>query len=124
MSEAGSEYNRALGIARLVALFALLPMLAVVVLSFTAYDGLSAPRWTGLDNWVRLGSDPLFTESLQLSFVLTAVSWVVQTAVALPLGVWLAGRGRSRASAGRSAADDGRGMCLMRLLDYLVHVIF
>ncbi|MEU8493767.1 carbohydrate ABC transporter permease [Pseudonocardia alni] len=79
------------------ALFALLPMLAVVVLSFTAYDGLSAPRWTGLDNWVRLGSDPLFTESLRLSFVLTGVSWVVQTAVALPLGVWLAGRGRSRA---------------------------
>ncbi|MEQ3549144.1 sugar ABC transporter permease [Pseudonocardia nematodicida] len=78
-------------------LFALLPMLAVVYLSFTVYDGLNPPRWTGLDNWTRLTADPLFVESLRLSFGLTFASWVLQTAVALPLGVWLAGRPRSRA---------------------------
>lgn len=77
-------------------LFALLPMVVVVYLSFTAYDGLNPPQWIGLDNWIRLGADPLFTESLWLSFGLTAASWVLQTAVALPLGVWLARAGRTR----------------------------
>ncbi|WP_308252173.1 sugar ABC transporter permease [Pseudonocardia sp. KRD291] len=79
------------------ALFALVPMVVVVFLSFTAYDGLNPPQWVGLDNWARLGADPLFAESLWLSFGLTAASWVLQTAVALPLGVWLARRGRTRA---------------------------
>ena len=78
-------------------LFALLPMVVVVYLSFTAYDGLNPPQWVGLQNWTRIGTDPLFVETLRLSFVLTAASWVLQTAVALPLGVWLARRGRSRA---------------------------
>lgn len=78
-------------------LFALVPMLAVVYLSFTAYDGLNPPQWIGLDNWTRLGGDPLFVESLRLSVGLTVASWVLQTGVALPLGVWLARRGRSRA---------------------------
>ena len=81
-------------------LFALLPMLAVVYLSFTAYDGLNPPQWIGLDNWTRLGADPLFTESLQLSVGLTVASWLLQTGIALPLGVWLARRGRSRAVLG------------------------
>ena len=78
-------------------LFALVPMVVVVYLSFTAYDGLNPPQWIGLDNWARIGADPLFTESLSLSFGLTAASWVLQTAVALPLGVWLSRTGRTRA---------------------------
>jgi xylobiose transport system permease protein len=78
-------------------LFALLPMLAVVYLSFTAYDGLNPPRWIGLRNWLNLAGDGIFLQSLRLSAMLTALSWATQTAVALPLGVYLAGRGRSRA---------------------------
>lgn len=78
-------------------LFALLPMAAVGYLSFTAYDGLNPPQWVGLDNWTRLAGDAVFLDSLRLSAVLTVASWAVQTAVALPLGVYLAGPGRGRA---------------------------
>lgn len=77
-------------------LFALLPMIAVVYLSFTAYNGLSAPVWTGLDNWRELLADPLVGNSLRLSGILTVASWLVQTAIALPLGVYLGGHGRTR----------------------------
>ena len=78
-------------------LFALLPMVAVGYLSFTAYDGLNPPQWIGLENWRRLAGDTVFLDSLRLSATLTAASWAVQTAVALPLGVYLAGPGRGRA---------------------------
>lgn len=77
-------------------LFALVPMVAVVYLSFTAYNGLSTPVWTGLDNWRQLLADPLVGSSLRLSGILTVGSWLVQTAIALPLGVYLGGRGRTR----------------------------
>lgn len=78
-------------------LFALLPMLAVIYLSFTAYDGLNPPVWIGLQNWQALATDPLFLQSLWLSAILTLLSWVVQTGVSLPLGVYLAGEQRGRA---------------------------
>ncbi|MCX6465298.1 MAG: sugar ABC transporter permease [Pseudonocardiales bacterium] len=78
-------------------LFALLPMVAVGYLSFTSYDGLNPPQWIGLDNWRRLAGDAVFLDSLRLSAALTAASWAVQTAIALPLGVYLAGPGRGRA---------------------------
>jgi xylobiose transport system permease protein len=80
--------------------FALLPMLAVGYLSFTTYDGLNPPQWTGLANWRRLADDGVFGDSLRLSAAMTVVSWAVQTAIALPLGVYLAGRGRGRAVLG------------------------
>jgi xylobiose transport system permease protein len=78
-------------------LFALVPMLGVVYLSFTSYDGLNPPVWVGLQNWQALGGDRVFLDSLRLSATLTVLSWVVQTAVALPLGVYLAAKGRARA---------------------------
>lgn len=78
-------------------LFALLPMVAVGYLSFTAYDGLNPPQWVGLENWTRLAGDAVFLDSLRLSVTLTALSWAGQTAIALPLGVYLAGPGRGRA---------------------------
>lgn len=77
-------------------IFALLPMAAVIYLSFTAYDGLNPPEWIGAGNWSDIGSDDLFWSSLRLSALLTLLSWAVQTAIALPLGVYLAGRGKGR----------------------------
>lgn len=76
--------------------FALLPMVAVVYLSFTSYTGISSPVWIGAENWRHLASDPLVGNSLRLSASLTALSWLVQTAITLPLGVYLAGKGRTR----------------------------
>lgn len=79
------------------ALFALVPIVAVVYLSFTQWDGIGAPTWTGVDNWVALPGDPDFWNGIRTSLILTALSWVGQTALALSLGVWAAGRQRNRA---------------------------
>jgi xylobiose transport system permease protein len=78
-------------------LFAGLPLVLVAVLSFTSWNGLGTPAFNGLDNWSRALSDPSILESLRISAVLTALCWVVQTPLALLLGVWAAGRQRNRA---------------------------
>ncbi|WP_298330803.1 sugar ABC transporter permease [Haloactinopolyspora sp.] len=78
-------------------LFALLPMGAVVYLSLTEYSGIGTPAWLGGDHWARLLDDPIFFDSLWKSAALTALSWLFQTAIALPLGVFIAAPGRSRA---------------------------
>jgi xylobiose transport system permease protein len=79
------------------ALFAVAPMGLVAYLSFTHWDGLDLPTPAGLDNWARLVSDDVMQQAVVLSLALTAVSWAVQTPVALLLGVWAAGRQRNRA---------------------------
>ncbi|MET9110311.1 carbohydrate ABC transporter permease [Streptomyces zhihengii] len=78
-------------------LFAVVPMGLAVYLSFTSWDGLTSPTPVGLDNWTRLFGDPEFLQAARLSALLTVVSWLFQTPVALLLGVWAAGRQRNRA---------------------------
>ncbi|WP_030606731.1 carbohydrate ABC transporter permease [Streptomyces sclerotialus] len=78
-------------------LFALLPLVLVAVLSFTHWDGLSAPRFTGLDNWSKLFDDPVMLKSLWLSVLLTGLGVAVQTPLSILLGVWAAGHQRNRA---------------------------
>nr|WP_246405054.1 sugar ABC transporter permease [Nocardiopsis algeriensis] len=72
-------------------------MALVAYLSLTEWGGLGAPRFVGLDNWARLFDDPLMGKAVWLSLLLTAASWAVQTPIALLLGVWAAGRQRTRA---------------------------
>ncbi|MFK0190861.1 carbohydrate ABC transporter permease [Kitasatospora sp. NPDC090308] len=78
-------------------LFALLPLVLVAVLSFTSWDGVGAPRFNGLDNWTELLHDPVMTQSVWLTLVLTAAGVLVQTPVSVLLGVWAAGHQRNRA---------------------------
>jgi xylobiose transport system permease protein len=79
------------------AFFAVVPMALAFHLSFTEWDGLGDPRPVGLDNWQRLLDDPRLTQSLWLTVLLTACSWLFQTVVSLLLGVWAAGKQRNRA---------------------------
>ncbi|MFJ5776699.1 carbohydrate ABC transporter permease [Streptomyces sp. NPDC093094] len=79
------------------AFFALVPMVLAFWLSFTSWDGLGDPRPVGLDNWRKLLDDPRLTQSLKLTVLLTAASWLFQTVVSLLLGVWAAGPQRNRA---------------------------
>ncbi|MFE4956420.1 carbohydrate ABC transporter permease [Streptomyces sp. NPDC056653] len=80
------------------AVFAIVPLAIAVYLSFCQWDGLNSPTPTGLDNWTRLFKDPEFRQAAWLSLLLTTISWAFQTPVALLLGVWAAGRQRSRAA--------------------------
>ncbi|WP_307531574.1 carbohydrate ABC transporter permease [Streptomyces umbrinus] len=79
------------------AFFAVVPMGLAFYLSFTSWDGLGDPRPVGLDNWRKLIDDDRMVQSLWLTVLLTAASWVFQTVIALLLGVWAAGRQRNRA---------------------------
>ncbi|MDT0343129.1 carbohydrate ABC transporter permease [Streptomyces litchfieldiae] len=81
----------------LFGLFAVLPLLGVVVLSFMSWDGLNDPTWTGLDNWREAIDDPVTREAVWLTVKLTALSFLFQAPISLLLGVFTAGRQRYRA---------------------------
>jgi raffinose/stachyose/melibiose transport system permease protein len=77
--------------------FGIVPLVVAVGLSFTTWDGLTPPRFTGLDNWVDELSDPVTYNALWLTLQVIVVSWVAQTPLSLLLGVFTAGRQRYRA---------------------------
>ena len=81
----------------LFGLFALLPMVIVVVLSFTRWDGLTTPAWAGTANWAHLFTDPVTRHSIWLTVQVVVLSWLIQTPVSLLLGEYLAGKQRYRA---------------------------
>jgi multiple sugar transport system permease protein len=61
------------------------PMLRSLYLSFTSYDLLSAPVWTGLRNLQRLAEDPDFWQSLRVTFLYALFS--VPTGNLIAMGV-------------------------------------
>lgn len=79
------------------AVFALLPLGGVLVLSFTSWDGIGAIRFTGTTSWGQVLTDPGTYHSLLLTFEIMIASWVVQTPLSLLLGTFVAGRQRYRA---------------------------
>ncbi|MFM9442696.1 carbohydrate ABC transporter permease [Streptomyces acidiscabies] len=81
----------------LFTLFALAPMAIVVYLSFTRWDGLGTPAWTGLDNWHTALTSDVTRHALWLTLKMMVISWAVQTPVSLLLGVFVAGKQRYRA---------------------------
>ncbi len=60
-----------------------------VGLAFTAYDGLSAPRWNGLDNFRELSADPLFRIAAVNSLVFVALTVPSRLVIALGLALLL-----------------------------------
>jgi xylobiose transport system permease protein len=78
-------------------LFAVLPLVLVAVLSFTDWNGLGSPTFSGLDNWRALIHDHTMIQSLWLSVLITVLGVVVQTPLSILLGVWAAGKQRNRA---------------------------
>ncbi|MEV6283743.1 sugar ABC transporter permease [Kribbella sp. NPDC051770] len=79
------------------AVFGVVPLVGVLVLSFTQWDGLGAINPAGLSNWRTVLSDPGLPHALFVTFEIMILSWLVQTPLSLLLGVFLAGRQRYRA---------------------------
>jgi multiple sugar transport system permease protein len=80
----------------------LLPMLYSLYLSFTKFDLLSSPRWTGLDNYREMFTDdPRFLQSVRVTLVYVGVSvplkLICALAVALALNRGLRALGLYRA---------------------------
>lgn len=77
-------------------LFALIPLVGVVVLSFMNWDGLGTPAFAGTANWSRTLADPLTQNALWLSVKVVAISVAFQAPVSLLLGVFMAGQQKWR----------------------------
>jgi raffinose/stachyose/melibiose transport system permease protein len=76
--------------------FGVIPLLGVLVLSFTRWDGIDAIHPAGLDSWRSVLTDPGLPHALWVTFLVMALSWLFQTPMSLLMGVFLAGRQRYR----------------------------
>ncbi|MCT9820875.1 sugar ABC transporter permease [Microbacterium sp. W1N] len=65
------------------------PMIASFVLSFTRYNLLSPPKFTGLTNWERMIEDERLHKALEVTFQYVFISLPIQLAVALLLAIVL-----------------------------------
>jgi raffinose/stachyose/melibiose transport system permease protein len=78
------------------AAFGILPLLGVLLLSFTSWDGIGVIRPAGFDSWRAVLTDPGLPHALWVTFVVIVLSWLVQTPLSILLGVFLAGHQRYR----------------------------
>jgi raffinose/stachyose/melibiose transport system permease protein len=76
--------------------FGIVPLLGVLALSFTQWDGIGEIRPAGFDSWRSVLADPGLPHALWVTFEVIALSWLVQTPLSLLIGVFLAGRQRYR----------------------------
>jgi raffinose/stachyose/melibiose transport system permease protein len=72
------------------------PLVGVLVLSFSEWDGIGAIHPAGLDSWRSVLTDPGLPHALWVTFLVMALSWAFQTPMSLLIGVFLAGRQRYR----------------------------
>jgi raffinose/stachyose/melibiose transport system permease protein len=77
--------------------FGVVPLLGVLALSFTTWDGIGAIHPAGFATWRAVLRDPGLPHALYVTFLVMALSWAFQTPMSLLLGVFLAGRQRYRA---------------------------
>jgi raffinose/stachyose/melibiose transport system permease protein len=76
--------------------FAIIPLLGVLGLSFTSWNGIAQVHVTGLSSWKAELKDPELPHALWVTFEIMALSWVVQTPMSILLGVFLAASKRYR----------------------------
>jgi raffinose/stachyose/melibiose transport system permease protein len=76
--------------------FGLVPLLGVLALSFTSWDGIGVIRPAGFASWRAVLADPGLPHALWVTFLVMFWSWLAQTPLSILLGVFLAGYQRYR----------------------------
>jgi raffinose/stachyose/melibiose transport system permease protein len=76
--------------------FGVIPLLGVLGLSFTTWNGISSIHFTGLTSWKAELKDPGLPHSLLITFEIMIISWLVQTPISILIGVFLAAFKRYR----------------------------
>jgi len=76
--------------------FGVIPLLGVLALSFSSWDGIGAIHPAGLQTWRSVLANPGLPHALKVTFLITALSWLFQTPMSILLGTFLAGRQRYR----------------------------
>ena len=69
--------------------FTFIPMVYSLYLSFTNFDGISTPKWIGLDNYMRMFQDERFFISLKVTFTYVALLVPLRLAFALLIAMLL-----------------------------------
>ncbi|MFC6082136.1 carbohydrate ABC transporter permease [Sphaerisporangium aureirubrum] len=77
--------------------FGVIPLFGVLALSFATWDGIGDITFSGFTSWSAVLADPGLPHALWVTFLVIALSWVVQTPASILLGVFLAGAQRYRA---------------------------
>lgn len=78
------------------AVFALLPLIGVVALSFTSWNGIGAVEFTGLTSWGEALTRSTTWQGLGLVVLMIVATWLLQTPMSILLGTFLAGKQRYR----------------------------
>ncbi|WP_245823011.1 carbohydrate ABC transporter permease [Brachybacterium avium] len=76
--------------------FAILPLIAVVALSFTTWNGIGSIEFTGLLSWKETLSRDSTWHGLLLVLLMIAATWLMQTPLSILLGTFLAGQQKYR----------------------------
>ena len=76
--------------------FGIIPLIGVLALSFTTWDGIGEIVPSGLTSWRATLSDPGLPHALWVTFEIMILSWLVQTPLSIVIGVFLAGHQRYR----------------------------
>jgi raffinose/stachyose/melibiose transport system permease protein len=76
--------------------FGIIPLIGVLFLSFTTWDGIGDIHVSGLTSWKAALSDPQLPHSLWVTFEIMIISWLVQTPLSILIGVFLAAHQRYR----------------------------
>jgi len=76
--------------------FGAVPLLGVLGLSFTTWDGLGVIHPSGLTSWHAVLADPGLPHAMWVTFKIMALSWLFQTPMSILIGVFLAGHQRYR----------------------------
>jgi raffinose/stachyose/melibiose transport system permease protein len=76
--------------------FGVIPLVGVLALSFTTWDGIGEIHPSGLTSWRATLSDPGLPHALWVTFLVMVLSWAVQTPLSILLGVFMAAHKRYR----------------------------
>ena len=76
--------------------FGVIPLIGVIALSFTTWDGIGTIHPSGTTSWRAVFSDPGLPHALWVTFEIMALSWAFQTPLSILVGVFLAARHRYR----------------------------
>ena len=76
--------------------FGVIPLIGVLALSFTQWDGIGPIMPAGLESWKTALTDTGLPHALFVTFEIMALTWIVQTPMSILIGVFLAGHQRYR----------------------------
>jgi raffinose/stachyose/melibiose transport system permease protein len=76
--------------------FGVIPLLGVIALSFTTWNGIAEITPSGLTSWKAELGDPGLPHAIWVTFEIMALSWLVQTPISILIGVFIAAQKRYR----------------------------